>query len=193
MSHHIHTTEAVVIDVLPQDVHASFLLYTKEYGLLYAQATGVRKPLSKLRYSLSLYSIVQVSLVKGKHVWRIVGASSIQNMYFATDNKDASRMVARLTSTIRRLVHGETQDASLYTTLVSGLHALIGCDEKRVVCIEILSLVRMLYHLGYVSVDALIEPLCKDDTFNTELYDYVHKHKTACIEVINKGLKESQL
>jgi len=109
MSHFIYSTEAIILDEMPQgeDSRLYFLL-TEDLGLVLAQATGVRLLKSKLRFHLSLFDLARVELVRGKNIWRITSARSEAEAgkFYRSQNVD---VFARLSRLVRRMVHGEAQ------------------------------------------------------------------------------------
>jgi hypothetical protein len=81
--YHKHTTHAFVLDVSTSGEKNHFVtLFTREFGMIKAKAQSVRVMDSKLRYALQEYSYIEVSLVKGKDIWRITNALPIYNFYF---------------------------------------------------------------------------------------------------------------
>ena len=75
MLHHIYHTEGFVLSGQSVgEANKYFRIFTKDFGMVGAMAQGIRLLQSKLRYSLQDYSYSKISLVRGKQVWRIVGA-----------------------------------------------------------------------------------------------------------------------
>ena len=74
--HHLHHTEAYVLGSSPKGEDSKLLrLYTRELGLVYAHAQGVRKLSSKLRFTLQDFSLATVDLVRGREIWRVTTAT----------------------------------------------------------------------------------------------------------------------
>jgi hypothetical protein len=81
--YHKHTTFAFVLNVSPSGEKNHFItLFTREFGMIRAKAQSVRVADSKLRYALQEFSYIEVSLVKGKEIWRITNALPVYNVYF---------------------------------------------------------------------------------------------------------------
>ncbi len=192
MSYQIYTTKALILKRIPYDANVSYLLYTKDFGLISALATGVRKSESKLRYALQEYSLIDISLVKGRSTWRITSAILEKNLYIATEAKEAKAVVARICTQVLRLVVGQEKDEQLFSSLTEGLRELSVCRLEDVSVLEILIMLRMLHLLGYVS--EVESSLCTMvSTYNTSVYEEVRSSRTLFIQHINKGLQESQL
>src|SRR3989344_5390571 len=63
----IYQTEGLVIEGRSLGEADRFLtVFTKDFGMIQAQAQGVRKISSKLRYSLRNFSYAEIDLVQGK-------------------------------------------------------------------------------------------------------------------------------
>ncbi|MCX6703260.1 MAG: recombination protein O N-terminal domain-containing protein [Candidatus Zambryskibacteria bacterium] len=192
MAHYMYTTDALIVKRIPYDTNVSYLLYTKELGLISALATGVRKSESKLRYGLQEYSFSQVSLVKGRHVWRLTGVNLRTNFYFDTESNKAKHVIARICAQIVRLVAGEEKDEQLFSVITQGLDALSKTTEEDVALLEILLLLRILYKLGYVSATEL-EMFVGNDEYTKDMLEKVRTSQASLLAHVNRGLKESQL
>ena len=111
-------------------------MFTKDFGLISALATGVRKSESKLRYTLQEYSVCQVSLVKGKSTWRITSALLEKNLYIHTEVSTAKDVIARICTQVIRLVAGQEKDEQLFDTVLIGLHKLSVAPTDTVVSLD---------------------------------------------------------
>mgnify|MGYP001560626649 CR=1 FL=1 len=148
----MYTTDALVVgsdDRLTAD--RMFALFTRDAGLVYARAAGVRKEASKLRYGLQDFSLVRVSLVRGKQGWRVVGAERARNLYFEAIDRHARAALLRTLRLVRRLVRGEEAHTALYDTLIDGLAALAVCGEAELERGERMLTLRLLCALGYIA------------------------------------------
>lgn len=192
MSYQIYTTQALVIKRIPYDANVSYLLYTKEMGLISALATGVRKSESKLRYALQEYSFVEVSLVKGRNTWRLTSAVLDTNFYLSARERSAREVIARICTQVVRLVAGQEKDEELFQSLACGLRELTSVSAELVSSVEILIMLRMLRILGYVSEveDSICLPYL---SYNEEVIHRITQSKQTFVAHINKGLRESQL
>ena len=56
-------------------------IFTRDLGLVFASAQGIRFEKSKLRPFTRDYSFGQFSFVKGKEYWRLTGASGFGNEF----------------------------------------------------------------------------------------------------------------
>ena len=136
MMHPKHHTDAIVLAARDVGEASRMLcLFTRELGMVHAHAQGVRLLRSKLRHHLQPLTRAHVSLVRGREVWRVVGAEQSRAI-----TAPAFPKIALL---LRRLVHGEEADPSLF--------ALVLSDQE-----ETLWVAGILERLGYLDRRALV-------------------------------------
>jgi DNA repair protein RecO len=151
MSYAIYTTEALVCgNYASRTADKSYLLFTKDAGMLYATATSVREERSKQRYALQDFSLLRVSLVRGKSGWRIGSAEIENNIYHLALSRQARIAAITIVKLIRQFVRGEDPIQSVYQDTKTALLKI--CDSKLEPSnvVEIFTL-RLLHHLGYVA------------------------------------------
>ncbi len=192
MSHFIYSTEAILLGDMPsgEDNRLYFLL-TEKLGFVMAQATGVRLLKSKLRYHLSLFAHLDIELVRGKNIWRIVNAypREAENFY----NTPHAPLFARLSQLIRRFVHGEEENKRLFDEVKNAREMLFenSLSREEEDSVEIVSVARILGSLGYFSAEKyapiLTGPLSK------KTLSLVAPLRRELALDINSALKESQL
>jgi recombinational DNA repair protein (RecF pathway) len=192
--HHIYTTDSLILRRLPEDTSASYLILTKDLGLIRARAQGVRKHESKLKPALQEYCQSHVSFVRGKHGWRVTNAIPIRNLYIECGNDHAKQVIAQICLTLVRLVQGEHIDSVLFEISLSGFKKILSVSDDLISNIEVLILLRILFVLGYVATGANISKAIESMTdYSQSTMSFVQKNKSKIISVINKGLNESQL
>lgn len=151
MSYQTYTTDALVCGTYDRNTaDRTFRLFTRELGMLYADARSVRLEKSKQRMALSDFSLVRVSLVRGKGGWKIGSVTAQRNVYHDATDQAARGSVVSLVRLVRRYVQGEEVDQSLFDQLVESLGVLIGPISERTYVEQALT-VRLLVTLGYVS------------------------------------------
>src|SRR5665811_296695 len=95
VSYRIYTTDALILRSATQgETNRFYWLYTRDFGLVYATARGVRKNTSKLRYALQDYMYSSVSLVNGKRGWHITGATPLWSVWSELRNDSRKLAVA---------------------------------------------------------------------------------------------------
>lgn len=138
MSYHIYTTKGIILSTKPyQEADRVYKILTREFGLIYATATGVRRAESKLRGSLEPLRISSISLVRGKEFWRITSAESLGPI-------SQSVSTLRPLSLLEKLVQGEEPHPELFDAIESMLLTSEDSDT------EVSLASKILYHLGYL-------------------------------------------
>ena len=155
MAYETYTTEALVCGTFDRNTaDRSFLLFTREAGMLYADARSVREERSRQRYALQDLSLLRVSLVKGKRGWRVGSIEPIKSYYHQSVDKAARGSVVNVCRILRRFVKGEEADPRLFDYAIAALDEL-SRDHAHRAFVEVISLVHILGKLGYVDVQKL--------------------------------------
>ena len=158
MSYQTYHTEALVCgSYLNNTADKSFLLFTKRAGMLYASARSVREERSKQRYALQDFSLINVSLIKGKTGWRIGSVDTEGNIFGSALSRSARGSVVRILKLLRRLVAGEEPHPELYDELVYALRYVASdIASHRTLAEEIIE-IRILSILGYIARTSELE------------------------------------
>ncbi len=195
--YHLYHTEALVLGGEPSGEGSRRLtLFTRELGLLSAVATSVREERSKLRYGLQDFSSSHITLVRGRDSWRITNAALILHLAVAfRDFLEARELFARVAKLLRRLLHGEGKNESLFRAVSDSFAYLEQHRHPALVAqIELVLVLRILYLLGYLAPRKefevfLAEPL----SWNDELFGEVSPLRALALREINQSLRETQL
>ncbi|MEK7095622.1 MAG: recombination protein O N-terminal domain-containing protein [Patescibacteria group bacterium] len=184
--HHIYTTPAFVIHSTANgEAGKSLLLFTRDFGMLWATAQGVRLSSSKLRYHLQDYAFVNVSLVRGKEMWRLTGAVE------GDRKRTPTPLFVRVLQVLKRMLTGEEKNEKLFE-IVEALYNLPFAEEEAEI-VECIIMLRLLHSLGYISKSNLLEIFLLNNDFTKEVIGEMRKIKTIAIKEINNALKESHL
>lgn len=192
--HHKYHTEAIILGGSDYRESAKvFFVFTRDLGLLYAGAQGIRKMSSKLRHVLQDFSYVKVDLVKGKEFWRITSASKTNELEDVAKHGDTLKVFAHIAKLLRRLLPEQEKNEVLFKEVLNGLYALEKATTKEDISnIEIIIVLRILSNLGYIGDINSFEDLIKSP-FEDELILSMSKNKSHAIREINKALRETQL
>jgi recombinational DNA repair protein (RecF pathway) len=184
-----YQTDAIVLRSYERgEADRVYALYTKEFGFVWARASAVRRESSRMRYALQNYSLANVSLVRGTAGWRAVGARAI-----APVGSGASATFARIGKLVERLVGGEGRNEYLFATLADAHAALFRESRDLHGAIELLSVARVLYTLGYVSQEALGTALFTHTAFTHAELGEAEKERVRLLSSVNKALSETHL
>ena len=155
--------------------------------MLYADARSVREERSKQRYALQDFSLVRVSLVKGKQVWRIGSIEAIDNFYHQAESKQARGSVVSVFRLLRRFLKGEEASDELFDFVVDGLKVLKTGDSNQFVA-EVVQL-RIMAYLGYVDDRQIPDQVRK--TNPGELLKYDNKEISVVVDKLYVQAVES--
>lgn len=106
-------------------------LFTRDFGMVWARAAGLRAEQSKLRYSLQVGAHVRITLVSGNHGWRVTGAD-VRASFIGEGMRNISRAV-RILRLVRILLAIEEPHADLFHALVAVLPS-IHEDADEIAC-----------------------------------------------------------
>ena len=149
----MYTTDAIVCGGRSRNTTDRIVwLFTREAGMVPAIAKGVREEKSKLRYALQDFSLTNVSLVRGRHDWRITGADAEANLYYHLDSRDMRATVMRVLQMLRRILPGEEAHPRLFDLVTDGLRTCAAAECSDELFEQVLTL-RVLYALGYIAPD----------------------------------------
>tara|TARA_B100000745_G_scaffold201221_1_gene132816 strand:+ start:308 stop:880 length:573 start_codon:yes stop_codon:yes gene_type:complete len=160
MSYQTYITEAVVCgskDRITSD--KSYMLFTRDAGMLWASARSVRLEKSKQRYALQDFSIIRVSLVKGKGGWRIGSVEAVSNPFMEATSRKARGGVHSVMKLLRRFVHGEQAHQELYADTVLALSCMSMAEAADITDLQDMFTLRLLHTLGYVAPNKIYDEL----------------------------------
>lgn len=187
-----YQTEAIVLRSYERgEADRVFALYTKEFGLVWARASAVRRESSRQRYALQNYALANVSLVRGATGWRATGAAA--RTYIESANTSGLATFARAASLVERLVGGEERNEYLFATLAEAHAALAREPKEAHAAIELLCVARVLYSLGYVSAEALGTALFTHTAYSLPELTEAEAARTKLLSSVNKALSEAHL
>lgn len=192
--HHIHHTEGLILGSTSfGETGKYYSIFTRDLGMIYASAQGVRKMSSKLRFVLQDFSYVKVDFVRGKDFWRITSASKTNILENVSKRKETLEVFFNISRLLKRLLAGEDPNPRLFQDMLNGLLTLekyeTGEDLRN---LEAVIVLRLLYDLGYIGANDTISDLI-ESPFENDLIFKVSKHRNKVLSEINKAIRESHL
>ena len=159
--------------------------------MLYATAKSVREERSKQRFALQDFSLINVSLIKGKQGWR-VGSVEVEMNYFAkAEGRSARGSVVLLFKTLRRFIHGEEPLQKLFDFCLEALKVISQENQQRSFLDAVIQL-KILNELGYVDKNNLPESIEKANF--SDLVNYQNDLSVPKLEkLIEKAIANSHL
>ena len=191
--HHIYHTEGIILGSKNfGEAGRYYSILTRDLGMIYASAQGVRKMSSKLRFVLHDFAHIKVDLVQGKEFWRVTSASKTDTLKQVTKRRETFVIFANLARLLKRLLTGAEPNERLFSLLVEGLTVLEKTDSTEALRnVEAIIVLRIMNSLGYIggeSVDNFVTSPYEDD-FVFE----ISKHRSRLLSLINKALGETHL
>jgi len=157
MAYATYTTEVLVCGTFDKNTaDRSYLLFTREAGMVYADARSVREERSRQRYALQDFSSARVSLVKGKGGWRIGSIEPLENHYLLAVDKPARGSVVSIVRFLRRFAGAEEANPEVFDAIVAALRFVRTAVAHRDL-LERIVMVRTLVELGYVDAKRIPE------------------------------------
>jgi DNA repair protein RecO (recombination protein O) len=194
--HTIFETDSFILKSYPSGEANKILeFFTRDFGLIRASAQGLRQYRSKLRYSLTDFARVRVSLVRGREFWRVTTASKIESTMSDLGDEQARDAMLRIFALLRRFLQGEDPHPELFDLVESAFKALQESVEGAPLhsTIEELTVLRTLFLLGYVRDEPSIHSFIENSSFEQETLTQAHTSRKSIITEINTALKASGL
>ncbi|OGG58601.1 hypothetical protein A2765_02670 [Candidatus Kaiserbacteria bacterium RIFCSPHIGHO2_01_FULL_56_24] len=168
-----------------------YALFTREFGFVWARASAVRRESSRMRYALQTGARSNVSLVRGNRGWRLAGAAAVSRI--DPGHGSAVSTFARIGQLLERLSPGEETNEYLFETLSQAHEALMREPREAHATIELVAVARMLYALGYLSIEALGSALFAQTAFAPSHLEEAQALRPKLLSSVNKALSETQL
>ncbi len=192
MAYATYTTEALVCGTFSRNTaDGSFLLFTKEAGMLYADARSVREERSRQRSALQDFSLVKVSLVKGKAGWKVGSILPLRNYYYDAVNQSARGSVVSIFRLLRRFYKGEEANTEIFAYVTESLDVLVGKLDHRMFR-QMVVQVNILAELGYVD-EALLPPALRLEAPKTDTVEYSDKNEALIESLYTTAVSVSHL
>jgi recombinational DNA repair protein (RecF pathway) len=170
-----------------------YYIFTRDLGMLYASAAGVRKMSSKLRFVLQDFAYVKIDLVEGRDFWRITSASKTNTLECITQNPSALRVFSNIARLLKRLLPGTLPNAPLFADVLHGLSVLEtirGASDLRDT--EMIMVLRILNNLGYIGENPALQNFIRSPFEESVIFE-VSESRRHVLDQINKALKETHL
>lgn len=199
----IYETEALILSSGEiGEANKIITLFTQDLGLLSATAQSLRLVKSKLRFGLQNFSLVNISLVRGRDIWRITNVEYKKNYYKVfCSNKEKMLVVANVGLLLRKILAGETPDKKLYNIILKSFSFLEKENllQEEIKDFENVLVVKVLHNLGYFDKDKKIknqkiyEEVIFQEVWNKDLLEKIRLFNGQIIKDINEALSLTHL
>ena len=186
--HTLHTTKAFVLQRFPQgESNYTYKIFTEDLGLLYAHAQSVRELKSRNKYALNIGQLGEVTLVKGREIWRITGAQNL------VEYAKASGFERKLLYIIGKFSPPEVKAPELFEIIEKSL----SCNREQKIdkeLLEVLTMLRIMDVLGFVARpidEEVIKVLLETSEITPNILKIVEENKKKLIARVNSALDEA--
>jgi len=200
--HHIYHTEGIILGSKDfGEAGKYYSIFTRDFGMVYASAQGVRKMSSRLRFVLQDFAYVKIDLVQGKDFWRVTSASKTNALGQLSKNSEIFEIFSNIANLLKRLLAGVEPNEALFIDLINGLSILekiatkdgpIFGGKEDLRNTEAIIVLRILNNLGYIGGNEILQNLVKSP-FEPNLIFEFSKSRNQVLHQINKALKETHL
>lgn len=185
-----YTTRAVILTMQERgEDDRVFSCLTEDFGKIIAYAKGVRKITSKLRGHLVVGTVVRLTLIRGKHVWRITDSK--------TDIESRKASMLPYVHHILHIAHTLTEYDHLARELfISIAHFLAyithaGSSEAERGA-ELLVLAKMLHTHGILPrIEQYEDVILSEHQYSDEMCIRVEQARSEFLSAINKALAQT--
>lgn len=191
--HHIHHTEGIILGSKNfGETGRYYYIFTRDLGMIYASAQGVRKMSSKLRFVLQDFTYVKIDLIQGRDFWRVTSASKTNKLEAITKRKDNFAVFFNIANLLKRLLAGVERNEDLFIDLLNGLSILEKTEIKDLRNVEAIIVLRTLNNLGYIGGNEILQNLVKSPFEENLIFEF-SKSRPQVLRQINKAIKETHL
>jgi recombinational DNA repair protein (RecF pathway) len=181
-----YTTEGFIVNTRGSgEADRLFLIYTKDFGMIFAHATSVRMSKSKLRPHLNIGSKLYLTVLKSKNRWKLTEAREGEEKLI--HNTPEYKVFLKIMTVLKSLIHGEEKNESLFEVMFNFYRFLLNNKNNEALeGAELLVMVSILNVLGYgdeLGVEGY------SDKFEGENLEKILADRTNIIKKINKSLK----
>ncbi len=165
-----------------------------DFGLINVLAQGIRHGRSKLRYHLEDFSFARLNLVRGREIWRVVGADDL-----GLPNPSAQEghfFLKKMALILRRLIHGEEANPIIYQDLKQAFLLIsesVPPSRRNLVNLEVFIVARLLSQLGYLAPSPELKNIFLDPDFSWREIEKIKDFRSSLIKQINQALEITQL
>ena len=191
-----YTMMALVLNQYPNGENDIMLrLYTEDLGVIYALAKSLRKKDGKLKAHVRKYHYTNITIVKGKEIYRLTGASEIPIVTYSKNEKHNQSILPEAAKLIEKYYQGEQKSSSLFKkvfVLTERFSTDINADLNTYRRCLYLTL---LIDLGYIDAVSLgVQTI--EEYKKLDIHDILFRSSLYKIEInsqIRRALRESML
>ncbi|OHA58965.1 MAG: DNA repair protein RecO [Candidatus Vogelbacteria bacterium RIFOXYD1_FULL_44_32] len=195
MAHRHYHTKGFVLNLRPlKEKDLLISVFTHDLGLIRAIIKSGREVRSKLRPHGSRFGDVNITLVRGKEWWRVVGLETGDTIKGLWSNTRAAVPAARVFDLLEKLLPPEEPMISLFDdfySLISMFKKSQLTEPSFLANLECLAVLRILHHLGYLPDLAFLAPFTGALSLDEATVKSLTPVRLEAIRAINSSLNET--
>ena len=161
----IYETKAYVLKtIMRKESDQRVLLFSKDFGLIWADVSGSKKESSKMRNFLQDLTYANFCLVQGKTGYRVTGGKFIENIFFDLQKNQDENLLRKVQSIknifvlFEKIFHKDEKDEKVFNLLERLFEDLKEkSNEKKIEEKEVVFLSKVFFILGYLDKKDLLQ------------------------------------
>jgi recombinational DNA repair protein (RecF pathway) len=189
--HAIHHVQAIVLkSTIIGEANKRVWLFTEEFGLIVAVVQGVRKVGAKLQSHITDYAFIKADLIKGREVWRLINARTIDTPVSGNIRNPLARVYVRTLSLLVRFLIEEGSHTEIFEHIKDLSKIFSGEYDAKTV--DAISLWKILVLLGYIAPSPE-ETFLITEPFPEVALKTTENQRKKLVEEAKVAIKESHL
>lgn len=178
------TTEGIILNKYDSgESDAVFKIYTRDFGTITAKQASLKKSV-KLRPHLMQFRVVNVTVVRGRELYRIAGARESEI------NKIKSELMPHLCQLINRFLAYEVKNSKLYDRLIQ----YIKKSELDIAMLRLCVLADIMIVSGYMDTEKINMTLSEyKESGVDDIYMKVVMNKPDIVQNLRTSIEASML
>ncbi len=178
-----HTTKSFIVAMYPSGEDDIIIkAYTEDFGMISIKSQSLRKSV-KLRGHISVNKLSELTVVKGKEIYRLTGAVEAVN---------SSKFLPHICECLQKFIHGEGKNQKLWQRLIS--FASFDVSKYDLSVMRIALYADVLIQLGYLDIEEL--SISKEEYIKSsvgDIYLLASLNKRHFVSTIQKSIASSML
>lgn len=189
--YHKHQTEGLVIQGFESgDSSKKIAIFTRELGLIYAQAQNSRALCSKLRLSVQDFTLGEFVLIKGIAGWKVTGASKTENIFGKLRSAVSKLRIANNISNLLKVISNESgSNHEIFDALKYFMRELPELSEYKIKLAEYAVLLKIMNEMGYLRENSKFSGFIKEFRLEEDFFRELESNRSLATKMINESLR----
>lgn len=178
------TTEGIILsEYVSGEMDVVFKIYTRDFGVITAKQSSLKKS-TKLRPHLLKYKVVNVTVVKGKEIYRIAGARESEVL------RGTSEVLPHICQIVLRFLAFENKNIKLYDRMME----YVNSDANDVAMTRLCIIADVMINGGYLDTQNINMTLEEYKSSSVDdMYMKVVMNKSSVVKNLRDAVDASML